>query len=251
MSDPLLRDRVLVGSALAVLAAGSALGPAAPLAVAAAIAIASVMIALAALLLGAPATKPTALLCASLLVLFPTGLLWQPLMAVALGLLAIAAWRRPNLRVKIGRGNVPWLATLATAAVTPLALAIWVAWLHPDLRDVAQRYVPSLPLGLLVFGGLLFVVSNAALEELIWRGVFQDGLERVWGSGMAIAIQSISFGILHAHGVPRGISGVILAGVWAAMLGMLRHRAGGLLAPFLAHTVADGAIAVIVFAMYR
>jgi hypothetical protein len=49
---------------------------------------------------------------------------------------------------------------------------------------------------------------------LIWRAVFQDGLGR------------------------------------AAMLGLLRRRAGGLLAPFLAHAVADATIAWVIFARY-
>jgi uncharacterized protein len=115
---------------------------------------------------------------------------------------------------------------------------------------VTRRYVPDMPLAVLVVGGLLFVVANAALEELIYRGVFQDGLERLMGPGAAIAIQAASFGILHAHGVPRGPAGAVLAGVWAVMLGMLRRRAGGLLAPFLAHAVADATIAVIIFALY-
>ena len=43
--------------------------------------------------------------------------------------------------------------------------------------------------------------------------------------------------------------GVVLAGVWGGMLGLLRQRAGGLLAPVLAHIVADATIATILITL--
>jgi uncharacterized protein len=251
MSDSRHRDHALAVGALTLLGAASALGPSAPRSVTAAIVATGLVIAAMAMLLGGAAAKPTAVLAALLMFLVPTGLLWQPLMALALGMLALAGWRWPDLRTKFVLGTVPWAATLAAGAVTPVALVGWVTLMRPDLHDVTQRYVPNLPIALLAIGGLIFVVANAALEELIWRGVFQDGLERLMAPGAAIAIQAMSFGILHAHGVPRGFVGVVLAGVWAAMLGMLRRRSGGLLAPFLAHAVADTTIAVIIFTLYR
>ena len=55
----------------------------------------------------------------------------------------------------------------------------------------------------------------------------------------------------HLWGVPRGAVGVLLAGVWAVMLGLLRRRAGGILAPFMAHVVADATIAVIILSSTR
>ena len=124
MSDPRNRDRALVVGALALLAVVSlAPGPAATAAATAA----AVVLAVAALLRGGAAAKPTAVLAALLMLLVPTGLLWQPVMAVALGLLALGAWRRPDLRVSLGLGRVPWVATFATGAVTPLALVGWMA----------------------------------------------------------------------------------------------------------------------------
>jgi hypothetical protein len=56
---------------------------------------------------------------------------------------------------------------------------------------------------------------------------------------------------MHVHGFPRGVSGVVLAGAWGGMLGKLRQRAGGLLAPVLAHIVADATIASIIILMAR
>ena len=58
-------------------------------------------------------------------------------------------------------------------------------------------------------------------------------------------LQATSFGVARAHGFPRGVTGVLLAGVWGYLLGLLRQRTGGLLAPVLAHVVADGTIAYV------
>ena len=98
-----------------------------------------------------------------------------------------------------------------------------------------------------ILGWVFFKPVRSALEELIWRGVMQDALGRVLGSTvLVVGLQALSFGVAHAHGVPRGPMGVLMAGSWAVLLGLLRRHAGGLLAPFVAHVVADAAIAVII-----
>jgi membrane protease YdiL (CAAX protease family) len=99
---------------------------------------------------------------------------------------------------------------------------------------------------ILLVGGVGFAAINATLEETIYRGLLQDRLEPVFGGLGAVALQAVSFGLQHAHGVPRGFLGVVLTGSWAVMLGLLRRHARGLLAPILAHFVADMVVASIV-----
>jgi len=182
-------------------------------------------------------------LAGALLVAMATGLLWQPAMALALGLHAATAWASRGVipPPELGpRGRLPAWATLAVGGVTPLGLLGWLAVARPDLSGVVQAYVPSLPLATLILGGAVVAVVNATLEEIVWRGVFQRGLE------VAIGVQAASFGVAHAHGVPSGWLGVVLAGAWAVLLGLLRRASGGLLARIVAHFVADATIAVIV-----
>ena len=113
-------------------------------------------------------------------------------------------------------------------------------------------YVPeSVPFAVLVLGGVGFALVNAALEELIWRGVLADRLDTLVGPGASIALTSLSFGLAHAHGVPRGAIGVVLAGSWAVMLAVLRRHSRGLVAPVVAHVAADSVIAVIVLWLAR
>lgn len=197
------------------------------------------------------ALRATPVLAAALLVASSTGLLWQPVMALALGLHAATAWASGGTipPPEPGpRGHLPLWPTLAVAGVTPLGLFGWLVVAQPDLSEVIRAYVPPLPLAALILGGIAFAAINAALEELVWRGVFQRGLEAAVGPALAVVIQAVSFGVAHAHGVPSGTLGVALAGGWALLLGLLRRASGGLLAPIVAHFVADAAIAVIVLA---
>ncbi|MDQ3032297.1 MAG: CPBP family intramembrane metalloprotease [Myxococcota bacterium] len=125
------------------------------------------------------------------------------------------------------------LGAQAVLGVTPIATV--PALVAIGLAVVAWRWSPrALPLTTLI---------------AIWRGVIQDRLEPLVGVSVAVVLQAISFGTQHAHGVPRGLVGVLLAGTWALMLGALRHRSGGLLAPLIAHIIADAAIAILVLTL--
>ncbi len=248
-----LRPGWLALASLALLAIGTVLGPgaAAPLPVAVALAAVGTAV-LAAARTPGPEARIAALV-ACLLLAGLTGLLWQPVMILALGLLLLLAHVVPALRGGswAPRGRVPLLGTLACAAVTPVGLVGWLLLARPDLSDVVAAYVVDVPLPLLVLGAVLFAVTNATLEEAIWRGLLQEDLGALLPAGVVLAVQAASFGLAHAHGVPRGVAGVLLAGGWGLLLGLLRRRAGGLLAPILAHVVADATIATWVLLLVR
>lgn len=240
----------LIGAALVLLGAAGVMGPQAPLAGRIGVAVAAAVLALIGAWRPVLSARPLLVLVTALLGMMLTGIVWQVVMAVALLMSALVGRLAPSARPgpgALGRGRLPWAATLVTGAITPLALGLWVALWQPDLGDVVSAYVPEVPLAVLVIGGVAFALVNAALEELIWRGVMQDALGRVLGSTvLVVGLQALSFGVAHAHGVPRGPMGVLMAGSWAVLLGLLRRHAGGLLAPFVAHVVADAAIAVII-----
>lgn len=187
-----------------------------------------------------------ALVVAALAAASLTGLFWQAVMPLAILALAGAAKLRPELGAVLPPlGRVPIWSTLLCAAVTPVALFLWLRFASSDISDLL-RSVPHASLPLLILGGAAFALTNAVFEELIWRGIFQTRLLQLFGAPLAIGIQALSFGVAHAHGFPRGAVGVLLAGVWGAMLGALRQQAGGLAAPVLAHVVADSTIAYLI-----
>ncbi len=88
---------------------------------------------------------------------------------------------------------------------------------------------------------MVFALLNAAIEEAAYRGVVLASLDVALGPGVAaIVVQAMAFGALHAHGgFPRGAAGVGLACLYGLALGALRRRAGGLLAPWIAHVLTD------------
>jgi membrane protease YdiL (CAAX protease family) len=54
-----------------------------------------------------------------------------------------------------------------------------------------------------------------------------------------LVLSSLSFGLAHYRGFPSGLPGVSLAFTYGLMMGVLRWRAAGLLAPWGAHVFAD------------
>jgi len=179
---------------------------------------------------------------------------------LALGLLGYAV---------VVRG-VPWLRGTATwarwgsfdATVRFLSIAAWllaaaalVGWyvlLRPNIADIVKAYVPALPLGLLIAGGLIFSTVNAAVEEGAYRGVFLHALDSSLGPGFAaLLLQALAFGAIHIRGFPRGWLGVGLACIYGLLMGVIRRRAGGMFAPWIAHVFTDVVIAGIVLFLAR
>jgi membrane protease YdiL (CAAX protease family) len=144
------------------------------------------------------------------------------------------------------RGEVSWLARgsfdrisvlliLGIIVISGVALIGWTILLSPILSTM-----PRVHPGLLILGGFGFALSNALVEELIFRGILWDGLRSLLTSTAAvIIIQSALFGILHWKGFPSGVVGVSLVFIWGILLGIIRQRTRGLLAPILAHIGAD------------
>jgi uncharacterized protein len=138
-----------------------------------------------------------------------------------------------------------------TAVLSGAALMMWVALFNPDLERhlVVLRMVPLWAYPLAAAGFALF---NAALEEVVFRGVMMEALDSALGEGyLSIGLQAISFAAFHyVTGFPNGIAGFVMVLIYGLMLGMLRRRARGLLAPWAAHVAADAVIFGILAVMH-
>jgi membrane protease YdiL (CAAX protease family) len=205
------------------------------------------------------AAAPFSIFCVICLSLIFSGMRYFPVI-LALGLLGYAG---------VVRG-VPWLRGTATWArwgsfdvgvcllsvgawlLAAVALLSWYLLLHPNIADIVKAYVPSLPLGLLIAGGLIFAMLNAAVEEAAYRGVFLHALDRSLGPGFAaLLLQALAFGAIHIRGFPRGWLGVGLACIFGLIMGVIRRRGGGMFAPWIAHVFTDVVIAGIVLFLAR
>jgi CAAX protease family protein len=205
------------------------------------------------------AAAPFSTFCVICLGLALSGVLYFQVV-LALGLLCYAG---------VVRG-VPWLRGTTTwarwgsfdATVCFLSLAAWLlaaaallSWyllLHPNIADILEAFVPAQPLGLLIAGGLVFSMVNAAVEEGAYRGVILHALDRSLGPGFAaLLLQALAFGAIHIRGFPRGWVGVGLACIYGLLMGVIRRRAGGMFAPWIAHVFTDVVIAGIVVFLAR
>ena len=145
--------------------------------------------------------------------------------------------------MKIGKiDRLTWVLLYLTGVTSTGALILWAFWtkdLGAGLR-MAQG-LNHYPAWLVFLIGIpLFAVFNAFAEEIVYRGILQEALLRVFPSPAAILLQASAFAAIHvASGFPNGVVGYAMVLVYGVMLGYLRTRTGGMLAPYLTHVLAD------------
>jgi membrane protease YdiL (CAAX protease family) len=113
------------------------------------------------------------------------------------------------------------------------------------LVEVGQR-VPTWALVVFV---VVFVIVNAATEEVAYRGIAFEAAAHAFPAIGAIVGQAIAFGTLHVSGFPSGAMGVVLTFSYGLSLGVIRHLTGGIKFPVLAHMTADATIAILVIVL--
>lgn len=182
-----------------------------------------------------------------------THLAWPPAVTTVLVCLLPLAALLASDRAGRTRPGAPWLRpgrrpdplVLVTGAGTVVAagaaLALWtvvVAPAAPPYLAQLQRY----PGWLAVIGVAGFALVNPVWEELLFRGVVLEDLTASWGAGPAVVVQAVLFGAAHWAGFPSGWVGMLMAGGWGLVLGILRLRARGILVPYLVHVTANAVI---------
>jgi membrane protease YdiL (CAAX protease family) len=168
--------------------------------------------------------------------------LLAPLTAYALVVVAVPPLRTGVRWLRFGRLNGVVLAwTAAIILGSSAALILWFVLARPDVSVLREKIPHVGPMQLLLIG-VLFSLTNALMEEAIFRGVFQEALTVDWGSWPAIGVQAVMFGAIHAQGFPHGLEGMVMASVYGVALGWLRLRSGGMAASCIAHVCADATI---------
>lgn len=163
--------------------------------------------------------------------------------AVGIVVLAVIGWDLVRGLPGLGYRLFPGVRDLGIALAVLLAFAaiaipvgLGIGFLHyppaarPAVLDVVINFV-----------GLFLTV--AIPEELFFRGILQNGLERAWRRpGLALAAASAAFGLMHWNNVGDLRSQVAycsLATVAGFFYGWAFRRSGALAAPVLVHTVTD------------
>ena len=168
-------------------------------------------------------------------------ILLLPIIIYALVVTAIPNLRRSVLWLRAGRLTSDIiLLILATVVLSSITLVGWYLQFQPNISSHLVM-IPKLPMGLLPLACLGFAMLNAAMEEIVFRGIIMQALDSALGAGnLTVVIQAGSFASFHyLAGFPNGVWGFAMVFVYGFMLGMLRRRAQGILAPWIAHVLAD------------
>ncbi|MEE4304558.1 MAG: CPBP family intramembrane glutamic endopeptidase [Wenzhouxiangella sp.] len=155
-------------------------------------------------------------------------------------LLALAlAWLfglRPWARIEISWSSL----ALGLAGTVPLAAALlavpagrwrWLDELTGLVRGFLELLFRNAPPGAVLLVSVLAGVG----EELLFRGVVQDGLAASSSPTVGILVASLLFGAAHAVSLPY----LAVATVMGLYLGVLYHWSGNLLVPILVHALYD------------
>lgn len=146
--------------------------------------------------------------------------------------------------------NATWWLTGLTAAAAGAGLTLWLLS-EPTLGDATAVLVElgrRVPLWALLGFAVVFVIVNAATEEIAYRAIAFEAAVDAFPVAGAIVTQAFAFGTLHVAGFPSGLAGVVLTFSYGLALGTIRYLTGGLRFPVLAHMAADATIAILVIA---
>ena len=171
-------------------------------------------------------------------------ILLLPIIIYVLIVAAIPNLRRSVLWLRSGHLTSGVISLiLATIFLSSIALVGWYLLLQPNTSSQLAM-IPKMPRWLLPLACLGFAMVNAAMEEIVFRGIMMQALDSALGSGnLTVVIQAGSFASFHyLAGFPNGGWGFAMVFVYGFMLGVLRRRAQGILAPWIAHVLADIAI---------
>jgi membrane protease YdiL (CAAX protease family) len=156
----------------------------------------------------------------------------------------------PPLRASFSRWRFGRITPFAVSAAviiglsTIATLVVFHRTVHPDVSGY-RTMLPVKWFGGIVGTAILFPLLNAALEEIVFRGVLFDSIASQWGSSIAVIVTAVFFGYGHMKGFPPGPIGAVLAGVFGVAIGWLRVTTGGIGLPFLTHVAADTTIFIL------
>jgi membrane protease YdiL (CAAX protease family) len=162
--------------------------------------------------------------------------LMNVVLAVDLALLLFVAFRRLDHvghRFQIGRKDLAAFGVnlaMCLVLVVPIALATGFVRFNPDTTVLGFA------------GSFAAIFLTIALpEELLFRGLIQNFLQKTWGRVMvALVVSSIVFGLAHLNNGPRpDWRYAVLATIAGFFYGRAYLQSGGLMAPALLHATID------------
>ena len=157
-------------------------------------------------------------------------------LAVDLALLLFVAFRQLD---GVGyRFQIGWKDLAAFGVNVAMCLALVVPL---GIATGFVRFDPSADPLSFVVSFLTILLTIALPEELLFRGLIQNLLQKTWGhSGRALVVTSVVFGLAHLNNGPRpDWRYAVLATVAGFFYGRAYLQSGGLIAAALVHASID------------
>jgi hypothetical protein len=144
----------------------------------------------------------------------------------------------------VGWGALVWLS----AVVTQVVVAVALDSAGVPLSSNTEGLDSSTPTSFLVATAIAAVIAAPLVEELVFRGVVQRALIGRLGVPVAIAVQALIFGAVHAD--PTFGSGniglVLVLTMVGAAFGVGAHLTGRLGTSIVAHAIFNSVVLVLV-----
>lgn len=169
---------------------------------------------------------------------------WPLPLLLALALYALLAATIPDLRLvgdwfRRGRFTPPTLILIIGSLVlVSIMLILWrpaVASAFAGVRLRLPQHGVALPAI-----AILFVLTSAAADELAFRGVILSSLQETWGANaVSLLVQAVAFALYYPYTLPHSFTGMSFIFIYGVLLGLIRRRSSGLLAPWITHVLVD------------
>lgn len=183
----------------------------------------------------------------------PTAAFLVPLTLTLALILAVPQLRKNLMWIRLGEIDpVTAILVVSTGLISAIALVFWAIWTdYLGIGAAMMEDYQHIPRWFLLLLGIpFFSFINAFAEEMVYRGVLQTALEESFPENPAfvIVLQATAFAAAHfAVGFPNGVWGYLMTFLYALVLGYLKFRSRGMLAPYLTHVIADFVIGITLF----
>jgi membrane protease YdiL (CAAX protease family) len=123
------------------------------------------------------------------------------------------------------------------------AVLVFGLWIYFDKATIQNPVPLTWPVDTLIIMGIGFAFYLSIVEEIIFRSFIFERAKSATGTNWAIAIQATFFGFMYYRGgVPSGIEGAILGGLFGIALGYLVKKTNSIYLSMLVHFIVTLAV---------
>ncbi|MFQ5824513.1 MAG: CPBP family intramembrane glutamic endopeptidase [bacterium] len=122
--------------------------------------------------------------------------------------------------------------------ISIVAVLLYVLWIYFKSSSIPNPVPLHWPIDSLIILGIGFAIYLSIIEETIFRSFIFQRAKVVAGTNWAIPIQGIFYGLMHYRtGVPNGLEGIILGGLFGMGLGYLVKKTSSIYLSMSVHFI--------------